>query len=126
MNININTNTNMNGGRGLKTKRLKTKKNKTIKKSKIEKSNKKRKITKNDYVKILKYYDKSIPSNNADIKQKAEDIISGKLCRCIKKINKTYPEPKSIGICTSSVINSKGYNRGAFKCKDGREIELKK
>ena len=61
-----------------------------------------------DYKKVLKYYNKEIPSNKTKLKSIAEDIIASKLCNCIKKINKNYTEqPKSIGICKNSVLKKK-------------------
>ena len=85
------------------------------------------KITTSDYKKILLYYDLALPQNKKDLKITAENILSSKLCRCIKKVNKTYTnEAKSIGICTKKVINNKGFTRGKFKCKNGRQITVKK
>jgi hypothetical protein len=85
------------------------------------------KITTSDYKKILLFYDLALPQKKKDLKTTAENILSSKLCRCIKKINKTYKnEAKSIGICTQKVINNKGFTRGKFKCKNGSQITLKK
>ena len=55
----------------------------------------------------------------------AEDIISQKLCSCIKKVDATN-EQKSIGICTKTVINRKGMKRGKFNCKGKKYITIKK
>jgi hypothetical protein len=68
------------------------------------------KLTKNDYTKILEYYEK---------------ILAGKLCRCIKKVDKTN-EGKSIGICTKTIFNRKGYTRGKFKCKGKSTVKFNK
>jgi len=77
-------------------------------------------LTIHDYKHILDYYNKPIPKTKQMIKKQAEEIIANKLCRCIKKIdhkyNKKY-ESRSIGACTKSVINSKGFIRGSFTCK---------
>ena len=82
-------------------------------------------ITYLDYVKILNYYGIQIPKNRSDIKKTAEDILSQKLCGCIKKVGLNN-ESRSIGICTRTVLNKKGLSRGKFKCKNGRTIKLKK
>jgi len=81
------------------------------------------KLNNYDYKKILEYYKKPIPKSYKLIKNNAEEIIGQKLCRCIKKIG--LPEERSIGICTKTVINSKGYTRGKFKCKGNSSINLK-
>lgn len=83
------------------------------------------KITKSDYIKILKYYNLSIPKKLEDIKKNAEDILSEKLCKCIKKVNPVN-EPVSIGICTKNVLGRKGLSRGKFTCKNKKSISLKK
>jgi hypothetical protein len=82
-------------------------------------------LNKNDYIKILKYYNLDIPKSSILIKNKAEDIISQKLCSCIKKVEPTN-EQKSIGICSRTVINRKGLKRGSFSCKKKRKIQLMK
>ena len=70
-----------------------------------------------DYKKVLKYYNKEIPSNKTKLKSIAEDIIASKLCNCIKKINQKYTEqPKSIGICKNSVLKKKNLSVYKFKC----------
>jgi len=79
----------------------------------------------NDYKKILQYYKLDIPKSSRILKKKAEDIIGLKLCSCIKKVG-VVNEPKSIGVCTRSVINRKGMNRGKFTCKKQRKIVLTK
>ena len=78
-------------------------------------------ITDNDYKKILEYYEKPIPRSKRLLKLEAETILATKLCRCIKKVD-VKNESRSIGICTKSVINNKGYTRGKFKCK-GKKYE---
>jgi len=85
-------------------------------------------LTKNDYKKILEFYNKTIPKSNRLLKQQAEKIIATKLCRCIKKIDKIDKknEGRSIGICTKTIINNKGFTRGKFTCKNKQTINLKK
>lgn len=82
-------------------------------------------LTKNDYMKILEYYKKSIPKSRHLLKIEAEKILAQKLCRCIKKID-VKNEARSIGICTKTIINKKGFTRGKFKCKGKYTIKLKK
>jgi uncharacterized protein (DUF488 family) len=84
-----------------------------------------KKLTNTDYKKILTYYKILIPANNRLLKEMAEQILSNKLCKCIKKNSPKY-NSKSIGICTKSVLNNKGITRGAFKCLGKRNITLKK
>jgi hypothetical protein len=83
------------------------------------------KLTKNDYTKILEYYKETIPKSTKILKDKAEKILAGKLCRCIKKVDKTN-EGKSIGICTKTIFNRKGYTRGKFKCKGKSTVKFNK
>lgn len=78
-----------------------------------------------DYKKILHFYNVSIPKNKKSLKKKAEQMITKKLCKCIKKFDKKY-EAKAIGICTRSVVNEKGLSRGKFTCKKRRTIHLMK
>lgn len=67
-----------------------------------------------DYINILKFYKMNIPKSKRLLKQQAENILSEKLCKCIKKVG---PELKSIAICTKSIFNRKGLKRGKFNCK---------
>ena len=78
-----------------------------------------------DYKKILEYYEKPIPKSKRLLKMNAEKIMSEKLCRCIKKVDKEN-EARAIGICTKTIFNRKGYTRGKFKCKGKATIKFKK
>jgi hypothetical protein len=82
-------------------------------------------LTNKDYIKILEYYKKTIPKSKRLLKMEAEKMLASKLCRCIKKIDPVN-EAKSIGICTKTIINRKGFSRGAFKCKGKPTLKLKK
>lgn len=83
-------------------------------------------LTKNDYVKILDYYDLSIPKNRDTLKKQAETVLANKLCRCIKKVSPTN-EARGIGICTRSIFKKKGLVRGTFKClRVHKNVTLKK
>ena len=82
-------------------------------------------LTDGDYKKILEFYEKPIPQSKRLLKMEAEKILAAKLCKCIKKVD-IKNESRSIGICTKSVINSKGYTRGKFKCKGKKYITFRK
>ena len=79
----------------------------------------------NDYVTILSYYKTKIPKSRRLLKLKGEEILADKLCRCIKKMNKTNKnEKRAIGICTKTIINRKGLKRGRFTCRNKKNITL--
>jgi hypothetical protein len=97
-------------------------------------------LTNKDYIDILTFYKLSIPKSRRLIKAKAEDIISEKLCRCIKTVQKkigtknknknnknngSVSEAKAIGICTKSIFNNRGFTRGRFKCKQNRTVKFR-
>lgn len=82
-------------------------------------------LTNNDYKKILEFYKETIPKSKRLLKLQAEKILTSKLCKCIKKVDKVN-EARSIGICTKTVINNKGFTRGKFTCKKKQSIVLKK
>ena len=90
----------------------------------------KRDLTIHDYKNILKFYKLPNDGSYEDIKIKAENILSSKLCRCIKKVGSLdipkKNESRAIGICTKTIIERKGFTRGKFKCKGKRNITLKK
>ena len=82
-------------------------------------------ITNADYVKILDYYKIKIPTSNRLLQKTAENIMADKLCRCIKKLGPEN-ESQSIGICTKSIFNKKGFKRGKFTCKGKRKVAFSK
>lgn len=84
-----------------------------------------RQLTKNDYIEILKFYKIDIPKSTRLIQKKAENIMAEKLCKCIKAVD-VNNEPKSIGICTKTIFNTKGYTRGKFRCRDKRRVSFRK
>jgi hypothetical protein len=81
------------------------------------------KLTNMDYANILQFYKKKIPKSARILKLHAEHLLGEKLCRCIKKLGPTN-EARSIGICTKTVINNKGYKRGTFSCKNKPQVTL--
>ena len=82
-------------------------------------------LTNKDYVSILKYYNINIPKSKRLLKKRAEKIMAEKLCKCIKKID-PINEAKSIGICTKTIFNRKGYTREQFKCKKTKYVRFRK
>ena len=90
-------------------------------------------LKKNDYIKILNYYNIPITPTDSSktIKNKAEEILADKLCKCIKKVKKTDDEKdidtqpdtqsetegKAIGICSDSIFRRKGLKHSGFTCK---------
>ena len=93
-------------------------------------------LKQNDYIKILNYYDIPISPKDSSktIKHKAENILAEKLCKCIKKVKKddeysgnnasgdntssaSESESKAIAICSNSIFEKKGLERGIFDCK---------
>ena len=82
-------------------------------------------LTNKDYISILNYYNLDVPRSKRLIKLNAEKIMAEKLCKCIKKIDPVN-EAKSIGICTKTIFNRKGYTRGQFKFKKPQSVKFRK
>jgi hypothetical protein len=80
-------------------------------------------LTKKDYISILKFYKQPIPKSQRLLQKQAEQIMAQKLCKCIKKID-PINESKSIGICTKTIFNNKGYSRGQFQCKKKQSVKI--
>ena len=92
-------------------------------------------LTVGEYKTILNYYKIPIPSNKKEMKRQAEKVITDKLCGCIKQVARkgklpnraNFSEQKAIGICTKTIVNSKGITRGSFACKSPkRNVTLKR
>jgi hypothetical protein len=88
-------------------------------------------LNKADYLAILNYYDIPLEKNTSIqyIKKTAEDILANKLCKCIKKVqksNKSLKEPRAIAICKESVIHKKGVEISRFYCKKRNKLIAKK
>ena len=84
-------------------------------------------LTNKDYLSILNYYNKPIPKTQILIKKQAEHIMATKLCKCIKQVGvKIKNEPRSIGICSKTIFNRRGFTRGKFTCKKKQKVEFKK
>lgn len=99
------------------------------------------KLTKKDYTKILNYYgEKPIYTKNPKTKKKkynmkktkelTRQILSKKLCDCIKKVQKSrknkMDEKDAIAICRKSIFLNKGIGHYRFTCKNGPKLRAKK
>jgi hypothetical protein len=62
------------------------------------------------------------------LKQKAEDILATKMCRCIKAVQQynASPEKNAIAICRESVLKKKNLNNYTFTCKKKVKFNLPK
>ena len=51
--------------------------------------------------------------------RRSKNSLANKLCRCIKKVRKTIKslEKNAIGICVTSVLQTRGKTLKKFKCK---------
>lgn len=98
------------------------------------------KLTKKDYEKILSYYGKK-PVYNVNkktrkkkynmkkTKELTRQVLSSKLCKCIKKVqkaNKKLDEKGAIAICRESIFTNRGLKHYAFTCKKGARFYPKK
>ncbi|MEX0598611.1 MAG: hypothetical protein WD512_19165, partial [Candidatus Paceibacterota bacterium] len=84
-----------------------------------------------DYMTILDYYNIQLgeKASKTDIKKMAEDILADKLCKCIKKVqktSKTLKEPQAVAICRDSVLHKKGVESARFSCKKKKTLIAKK
>ena len=80
-----------------------------------------------DYKKILKYYNITMPKTRLKTKNMAEKILAEKLCRCIKKVpNENKSESRAIGICNYSVIKRKNLKINGFTCKKRPQLKASK
>lgn len=90
-----------------------------------------KKLTRKDYETILNYY--KIPFSRNDklisVRKQAEDILSSKLCRCIKRITKKkHPdgEKRAIPICKKTILHKKKLTDSGFTCKKSKSIKLRR
>ncbi len=79
-------------------------------------------LKKQNYIDILNFYNIPIPKTLISIKKKANNILSKKLCKCLKKLEPKF-KSASIGICSKAIITRKGFSRGNFTCKRKPTIE---
>ena len=77
-----------------------------------------RALNRGDYENILEFYKMKIPKSFKELRDKAENMLANKLCRCIKKVKKSVKkEGYAIAICKKSVLHRKGVGNYKFKCK---------
>jgi hypothetical protein len=73
-------------------------------------------LSSSDYKKIVTYYQIPKPTNKT-YKQIAEDVLSSKLCKCIKSVRKdTDNEGRSIAICRKNIFRNRNIDFYKFKC----------
>ena len=80
-----------------------------------------------EYKKIAQFYEIPKPANKS-YKEIAEDILAGKLCKCIKKVRSRQQvlEKAAIGVCRKSIFKNRGIDFYNFKCKTGQKLISKK
>ena len=81
-----------------------------------------KKLKKQNYIDILNFYNIPIPKTLSNIKTRAHNILSRKLCKCLKKLEPKF-KSAAIGICSKTIITKKGFSRGNFTCKKKPKIE---
>lgn len=59
------------------------------------------------------------------MRKEAEDVLAGKLCRCIKKVD-PGDEKKSIAVCRASILARKGFDIYGFSCKEKPALKIGK
>lgn len=79
------------------------------------------KLTKKDYGNILKHYKKKVPKTRKKRKETVEKILSAKMCKCIKAVQKTskLEEPGAIAICNKSIFRNRNLKFNRISCKKG-------
>jgi hypothetical protein len=82
-----------------------------------------KKLTSEDYKRILEVYNLPVPPKLAERRLQAKNVLSAKFCRCIKKVDPNN-EGRAIGICTNTIFNKKGLTRGKFTCKSPQKLEI--
>ena len=81
-------------------------------------SAKKNALSITDYKNILRHYQQNIPKQRDKIIESAEQILSNKLCKCIKSPSfQNKEEASAIAICTNAIFTKHGLRRGKFTCK---------
>lgn len=78
-----------------------------------------------DYKIILNHYNLHIPNERNQLKNKAEEILAEKLCKCIKAIDPN-DEKKSIAICNKSIFSNRNLKKFRFTCKKKSRLKYKK
>ena len=78
-----------------------------------------------DYKIILNHYNLHIPNERNQLKNKAEEILAEKLCKCIKAVD-PIDEKKSIAICNKSIFSNRNLKKFRFTCKKKSRLKYKK
>ena len=92
------------------------------------------KLTKKDYIMILKHYGVKTPKTrkrmtHKQAKKQVHALLADKLCRCIKAVQKSkkkYKEGVAIAICNKSIFNNRKLKHYRFTCKKKRRLLSKK
>lgn len=90
-----------------------------------------KKLGRKDYENVLKFYNVPFVSGQPveELKTAVEELMSDKLCRCIKKVtDQGHPdgEKRAIPVCKKSILHKKGLTDSGFSCKKKKHISLKK
>lgn len=90
-----------------------------------------KKLERKDYENVLKFY--NVPFVAAqpiqELKTAVEELMSDKLCRCIKKVTSqghSDGENRAIAVCKKSILHKKGLTDTGFYCKNQKRVSLKK
>ena len=72
-----------------------------------------------DYDSILLHYEVDVPKILKEKKKLVEQLMAGKMCRCIKAVQKSskLEEPAAIAICNKSIFQKRGLKYNKIKCK---------
>jgi len=74
---------------------------------------------------ILLSYGKTVPQSTTSRRIKAEQILTLKLCRCLKKLEPRF-QGQAVGICTKTIFGKKGLTRGKFKCNQKQTAKYRR
>ena len=85
-------------------------------------------LTNKDYLDIMKFYKIDVSNmNKRQIKERAENILANKLCRCIKKVDPFIKnEQNTIALCRKTVLLNKNIINFGFRCKGKAKFVPKK
>ena len=91
-------------------------------------------LTNKDFRTILKHYKLKVPRTKKKTRKKAVSVMAGKLCRCIKKVQKKknrrtkkkYRRNPATAICTASIFKKRGLIHNRFNCKKTPRLYINK
>ena len=94
-------------------------------------------LTKEDYIIILNHYKISVPTTKKGkpsmikMKKRVNAILAGKLCRCIKAVEKykkrrKYGKSFPVAVCNKSIFQNRGIKHYRFTCKKKHKLFPKK